>query len=85
MKIKSIKNTGSYCPSQWEGITDKNEAIYIRYRWGRLSIYLSAPDGTIEDAINENKVLYSKQISSDEYDGFIELEEVLEIIEREGL
>ena len=85
MKIKSIECTCEGHPSQWEGVTDKNEAIYIRYRWGRLSIYLSAPDGTIEDAIYDGEILYSEQISSDEYDGFIDLEEVLEIIKREGL
>jgi len=84
MKIKSIRSTGSCCPAQWEGITDKNEAIYIRYRWGRLTIQRSKPNGTIRDAINEGKLLYSEQIG-EECDGVIMLEEVLEIIEKKGL
>lgn len=83
MKIKSIECTCSSCPSQWEGVTDKNEAIYIRYRWGRLSIYLSAPDGNLEDAIWHGNI-YSEQIGNG-WDGCIDLKEVLKIIEREGL
>jgi hypothetical protein len=84
MKIKSIKCTCSCCPSQWEGITDKNEAIYIRYRGGRLTIRVSKPDETIEDAVEKGKTLYSKQIG-DEWDGGISLETVMAIIEREAL
>ena len=29
------------CPSQWEGITDDGESVYIRYRWGHLSVSVS--------------------------------------------
>lgn len=82
MKIKSIKNTSTCCPSQWEGITESNETFYIRYRWGRLAIQLSEPDGTLKDAINSGRILYQKQIG-DEFAGVIHIEEVLEIMKKE--
>jgi hypothetical protein len=82
MKIKSIKNTSTCCPSQWEGITESNEVIYIRYRWGRLAIQLSEPNGTITDAVNTGRVLYNKQIGAI-YAGVITLEAVLEIMKKE--
>lgn len=84
MIIKSIECTCESCPAQWEGITDKNEAIYIRYGWGRLSIRLSVPDGTIKDAVNDGTILYSEQIG-DGCDGVMSLKAVMNIIEREGL
>lgn len=40
IKIKKIINTCQGCPSQWEGTTVDNRNIYIRYRWGHLSICL---------------------------------------------
>ncbi len=82
MKIKSIKNTSTRCPSQWEGITENNETFYILYRWGRLTLQLSEPNGTITDAVNTGRVLYNKQIGPI-YDGVITLEEVMEIMKKE--
>ncbi len=82
MKIKSIKNTGTCCPSQWEGITESNEVFYIRYRWGRLAIQLSEQNGTITDAVNAGRVLYNKKIGEG-YDGVITLEDVMEIMKKE--
>jgi hypothetical protein len=75
MKIKTLKTTSTCCPSQWEGITESNEVIYIRYRWGRLIIQLSEPNGTIKEAINSGRILYQEQIGPI-YDGVITLEVV---------
>jgi hypothetical protein len=82
MKIKSIKNTSTCCPSQWEGLTENDEVLYIRYRWGRLAIQLSEPNGTIKDAVNTGRVLHNKQIGPI-YAGVITIEEVMEIMKKE--
>lgn len=37
IKVKTIINTCIACPSQWEGTTEDNRSVYIRYRWGHLS------------------------------------------------
>jgi hypothetical protein len=33
-----IQQTCEACPSQWEGATQDERYVYIRYRWGRLSV-----------------------------------------------
>lgn len=82
--IKNLARTCSCCPSQWEGITEKNEAVYIRYRWGCLTVELSKPDGTIVDAINYGKLLYSEQIGG-EYDGELSSDALFKIIQENNL
>ena len=44
-KVKIIKNTCPACPSQWEGKTDKGRDIYIRYRWGYLTVQIDGVQG----------------------------------------
>ena len=36
--IKHLEQTCFACPSQWEGETTDGKYIYIRYRWGYLSV-----------------------------------------------
>ena len=38
MRIIELKQTCYACPSQWEGKTLYDQRVYIRYRWGYLSI-----------------------------------------------
>jgi hypothetical protein len=84
MKLKTIICTCSCCPAQWEAYTEENEAVYIRYRFGHLTIQIGEPGGTISDAINRGTLLYSEQIGL-EFDGVISEEEVMKIIEKEKL
>ena len=58
IKIKELKQTCLCFPSQWEGSLETGESIYIRYRWGRLSVRTSfQPSNDIIDAINGNEIL----------------------------
>lgn len=43
-RVKSIRQTCNFCPSQWEGELENGQDFYIRYRWGCLS--LDIPFGT---------------------------------------
>lgn len=38
--VDRIRMTCSACPSQWEGTTVDGDWIYVRYRWGYLSLAL---------------------------------------------
>lgn len=38
MKVKTMTMTCCACPSQWEGQMDDGSELYVRYRWGRLTI-----------------------------------------------
>jgi hypothetical protein len=42
--IIELNQTCFACPSQWEGKTADGRHLYIRYRWGHLSISM---DGTV--------------------------------------
>ena len=41
--VTKLTQTCEACPSQWEGYTDDDRAVYIRYRWGYLSVSVSEP------------------------------------------
>lgn len=38
LKIESLKMTTDFCPTQWEGETEDGRPVYIRYRWGHLTV-----------------------------------------------
>ncbi|GAH18625.1 unnamed protein product [marine sediment metagenome] len=68
MKKAKIRQTSKGCPSQWEGYTDKHEPVYIRYRWGYLSVGI------------DGKEIIGKNIG-DEFDGILSLEELKKELE----
>lgn len=73
--VKFVQTCGA-CPSQWEAeATDEHPAIYIRYRWGQLSIRAGA---TINDAVDGEQTLLDVH-HGDDMDGVISLDEVLKI------
>ena len=39
-KVRNLRMTCPACPSQWEGRTPDNQHLYIRFRWGKLQIWL---------------------------------------------
>lgn len=52
IKVKNIKQTCYACPSQWEGKTDNGERVYVRYRWGNLSIDING-NGFYSESIGD--------------------------------
>ena len=64
---KLVKTCAGY-PSQWEGKLEDGRMIYIRFRWGNLSVRISEqPTNDIDDAVR-GKYIYEKNVSLD-YDG----------------
>lgn len=53
LKVKELHRTCCACPSQWEGMTDDNKFIYVRYRWGYFSFSV------------DNKEVYGVQYGED--------------------
>ena len=41
LKIVSLEQTCSACPSQWDAQTSDGRYVYIRYRWGMLRVDLA--------------------------------------------
>jgi len=76
-KIKKIKQTCSACPSQWEAETVDGYQIYIRYRWGYLSVRISnEPSNDISAGVLGNEI-FGKQIGG-RLDGVMSYEELKE-------
>lgn len=77
IKVVGVKKTCIACPAQWEGITDKNRPIYVRYRWGHLSISIGSKDKDIWDAVRGKTIIslsYGGQWDGDmEYNKLVEL------------
>jgi len=74
MKIKDPVMTCFACPAQWEGRTDGDRPVYIRYRWGYLSVRVGSPGGDLSSAVTGVEV-YGEQLG-DDFDGSIAWREV---------
>ena len=62
-KVAHLTMTCSACPTQWEGETEEGVAIYIRYRYGSLTLDL------------DNETVFQASIG-DGLDGIIEPAEI---------
>jgi len=73
--VKEIKQTCEACPSQWEGYTDDDRSIFVRYRWGFLSVRIGSPGDKSEFAGVRGKEILNEQLG-DSYDGFLSYEDL---------
>ena len=80
MKKARLRQTCSGSPSQWEGWTDKHEPVYIRYRWGYLTVAVGKVGQEIEEMYGEDNIV-SKRIGG-EFDGVLSFEELKKELER---
>jgi len=67
-KVKSCEKTCSACPSQWDIFTTDDQYIYVRYRWGVLSLTLNFDDPNDE-------IIYCETIGGG-FDGCMSTEEL---------
>lgn len=75
--VISLVQTCGACPSQWDGVLDDGRAIYVRYRWGWLSVRVS----TKEDAQEEfgavrGEEIFGEQLG-DNWDGVLTTTELI--------
>ena len=78
VKIKELFHTCPACPSQWEGKTVDGGYIYVRYRWGRLTIGVAK---SFPAAVWETNIV-NTQIG-DSLDGMLPYEELIELTKDE--
>lgn len=67
-KVKSCEQTCSACPSEWDIFTTDDQYIYVRYRWGGLTLTFDF------DGPNE-KIIYAENIGGG-FDGCMSTEEL---------
>ena len=83
MKVIEIVQTCSACPAQWEIKLKNGKMIYVRYRWGYLSIRISAEATTdVYKAVNGTEV-YGKELG-DSFDGCLDELELIGIMKTQG-
>jgi hypothetical protein len=74
MEVLDLIQTCGACPSQWEGITDKGRPVYVRYRYGVLSVEVGDPGATVNQMMSsaeQNEYCILSRQLGDEYDGTI--------------
>lgn len=74
--IVKQEKTCDMCPSQWDLWTDDGKYIYVRYRWGTLSIHMGDSEDDVWN-VHKNTNIYCERIS-DGLDGYMTLEELKE-------
>lgn len=70
MVLRNLRQTCYACPSQWEALTEDGQFVYIRYRWGQLTLGVG---DTLTEAVGN--VSFSKQVG-DSLDGAMSIWEV---------
>lgn len=68
MRIKDLVQTCGACPSQWSAKTEEGNDVYIRYRWGCLTMDI---DGELIQEIDHG----------DGMDGFMTEREMLYLLD----
>lgn len=70
--VESLYHTCSACPSQWQGRTKDGKHIYVRFRWGHLTIGVGE---TFEDAVHTRELVDLDH--GDGFDGCMKFEELV--------
>ena len=68
LRVIEATRTCVWCPSQWDGRTDDDRAVYVRYRWGCLRVTVGEPGDRDEFAGVRGRWVYSAEIG-DGFDG----------------
>jgi hypothetical protein len=80
MEVVDLVQTCGSCPSQWEARTEDNRPVYVRYRWGYLSVVVGEPGETINQAINSGVEIVGEQLGG-EYDGTLSWHRVARLLD----
>lgn len=79
IRVKSIKDLGTSCPTQFEGETEDGKYIYIRYRWDKLTVRL-APSEEECFKSDDSKILTVLFVTGDDRCGEIDYYTVRDIL-----
>jgi hypothetical protein len=74
-RVISLEQTCTACPSQWEGGLEGGGYVYIRYRWGALSVGIGPSEEEFWGDPSKRRCL--KDINhGDAFDGHLTTEEM---------
>jgi hypothetical protein len=76
--VKTMTRTCCACPSQWEGRLEDGRMVYVRYRWGYLSVCVSPkPTTDVMDAVGGEEVFGTEH--GEGLDGGMDNDEMLKL------
>lgn len=78
LKLVSMTQTCWGCPSQWDAMTDDGRQVYIRYRWGCLSVRVGKPGDMTEYAGVRGEPFIDEQ-HGDGLDGIMSTETLIRV------
>lgn len=85
MKLCDVVRTCIACPSQWDAMTEDNHSVYIRYRWGNISMLVCPEIGKREYTGSDGYgvwVTILDEQTDDDLDGFMNDEEMMAIADK---
>lgn len=65
VQIVELVNTGVACPTQWDAKDSEGRVLYIRYRWGHLSVRRAPTEAPGDPWHPNSKVIFGKQLADD--------------------
>ena len=57
LRLQSLKRISIAHPTQWEAVTDDGRPVYIRYKWGELSISVGPVGAGYDEAVGGETLL----------------------------
>ena len=72
LRVRSLVRTGAAAPSQWEGRTAGGQFVYVRYRYGLLTVQVGADRN---DALDHEPIFMWSAI--DKLDGYMSTPDML--------
>jgi len=77
-ELEKLDRTCIACPSQWEGRTVDDRAVYIRYRGGNLDLWISEPGA--EDISFQPEELVFNWDEGPAFDGSLTYDQLVQIV-----
>jgi hypothetical protein len=74
--VTQLTRTCDACPAQWEGLVSDGRHVYVRYRWGYLSVRVSEDvNPTDRFAAVDGPEVFGAELG-DEFHGYLSFEEL---------
>jgi hypothetical protein len=77
LAVATLRRVTMMSPSQWVGTLTDGRPIYIRFRWGLLSVCIGNPGDTNEQVAGRPR--WFDEVVASWKDPYIELSQVLEL------
>lgn len=75
IRVITVENTCTAAPAQWEGRTNDDRPVYVRYRYGGLEVRIGQRGADVESAVLDGELAFAMD-DGNEWGGFMDLEQL---------